>query len=119
MYQSPNIMIVTGRCKRTKKMFGIRFEEKTRGQWIADWAFPIDEAVAKKEGYDRNQYTGSFDFEKTYPGCPYCHAMSITLCNCGKVSCWDHKNILVTCSWCGVPGLYTAKINRIHAGGDR
>ena len=31
------------------QLYGIRFEEKARNQWEADWAFPIREKTAKND----------------------------------------------------------------------
>ncbi len=31
--------VVVARCSRSRQDFGIRFEEKGRGRWIADWVF--------------------------------------------------------------------------------
>src|SRR5437764_15248949 len=103
MNSIPNVVIVTSRCSRTRQYFGIRFEEAIRGQWIADWAFPIKETLAKKEGYNRNQITGTFSFASEYPGCPDCQAKSIFKCNCGKIACWNVGPLpcTVVCPCCG------------------
>src|SRR5690348_10534083 len=99
----PNVVIVVARCNRTKDLFGMRFEEKSRHRWVADWAFPILETMARKEGYDRNQIQVSFDFDYDYPGCPDCHAGSIFQCSCDKIACWQARRLpcVETCPWCG------------------
>jgi hypothetical protein len=115
----PNVVIVMARCSRSGQGFGIRFEEKARSQWIADWAFAIKEAVARKEGYDRGEITGTFGFATAYPGCPHCHAPSIFQCSCGKVACWDGERRTVTCPWCKVTVELDSQIERLSAGRDR
>ena len=119
MNDFPDVVVVMARCSQTRQGFGIRFEEKAPGQWIADWAFAIKEAVARKEGYDCGEITGAFGFDPAYPGCPHCGAMNIFGCNCGKVACWDGERRTVTCPWCGGTGKLSDHIQRLSAGGDR
>lgn len=116
----PNVVIVVARCNRTKDLFGMRFEEKSRHRWVADWAFPIQETMARKEGYDRNQIQGSFDFDYDYPGCPDCHAGSIFQCSCDKIACWQARRLpcVETCPWCGAQVTLSDSISSIKAGGD-
>lgn len=100
-----HVVIVMSRCSRTREGFGIRFEEKGRGQWLADWAFPVKERLAKKEGYDRAEIKGSIRLDDEYPGCPYCKNTSVVYCpECGKVSCYDIRAGVSTCGWCGSRG---------------
>lgn len=77
MNELPRVVVVMARCNKSKNNFGIRFEEKVRGQWFADWSFAIKETSAKKEGYDKGKISGNFVFENDYPGCSYCHARAI------------------------------------------
>ena len=113
-----NVVIVMSRCSSTKQAFGIRFEEKSQGRWIADWAFVIKEASAKKEGYDRSEIRGTFGFDRAYPGCPHCHSVSIFKCGCDKVACCDTEQRAVTCPWCGSTGELSGQVEKLHAGGD-
>jgi hypothetical protein len=115
----PNVVVVLGRCSRSRQSFGVRLEEKERGHWLADWAFRVAETLAKKEGYDRREITGVFDFDPAYPGCPSCRSPSLFVCHCGKVFCWDGERRAVTCAWCGAALLYHGPIHRLSAGGDR
>jgi hypothetical protein len=71
------VVIVLGRCCRSRRPFGIRFEEKGRNRWLADWAFAVKETTAGREGYDRGEITGSFSFDSAFPGCPSCEAGSL------------------------------------------
>ncbi len=99
--QSPNVAIVLARCTQTKQYYGMRFEERAPGYWSANWAFPLQEAIAKVEGYDRVQVKGNIELDGEYPGCPHCPNMSILQCPCQKVMCWDTLSQSVTCPHCG------------------
>lgn len=113
-----NVVIVMARCTRGKQSFGIRLEEKTPRQWVADWAFPIKETLASKEGYGRSEISGGFMLDGTYPGCPYCKATGFFKCGCGKVACWDGERTTVTCPWCGSTSSIGGQIEGLTAGGD-
>lgn len=113
-----NVVIVLARCRRTGHSFGIRVEEKFPGQWKADWAFPIKENVARKEGYGRSEIRGSFSLDDAYPGCPHCTAKPFARCGCGKVACWDGESQTITCPWCGSRGTISGQIDRLTGGGD-
>jgi TerY-C metal binding domain len=106
------------RCSYSRQAFGIRFEEKAKGQWMANWAFAVKETYAKKEGYDHNTIVGTFTLDTAYPGCPYCQTKSIFKCGCGKVNCWDRKTNTVTCSWCNQTGEINGQIETLSAGED-
>lgn len=113
------VVIVMSRCTRRGGGFGIRFEQLAAGRWAADWAFAIDEAQAGREGYDRNEISGTFEFDAKYPGCPHCEASSIYRCgNCTRVACWDGDRT-VNCPWCRQTGTIAGEIDRLTAGGDR
>jgi hypothetical protein len=112
-----NVVIVLGRCRQSRQPFGIRFEEKGRGQWMADWAFPVKEGTARREGYDRGEITGSFGFDPGFPGCPYCRTSSFFKCGCGRVSCMGSE-MTVTCPWCGNTGQIGGQVDRLGAGAD-
>ena len=113
------VVIAAVRCLKTGKLYGIRFEEKSRNRWIGDWAFPLKENQAGKEGYDKTTIAGSFDFGETYKGCPYCESKGIFKCSCGKINCWDGVVKFVTCRWCGGKGELSGSIESINSGSDR
>jgi hypothetical protein len=113
-----NVVIVIARCHDTRETFGVRFEEKSQHRWVADWAFAIKDAVAKKEGYYQGEISGIFEFETGYPGCPYCHAISIFRCGCGKVACWDGQHRTVTCPWCSTTGELSGTVESLSVRGD-
>jgi len=119
MKEIPKVVVVLARCGLKKEPFGIRFEEIERGQWVADWAFPIKDEAARKEGYDRMEITGSFAYVQHYPGCPHCQAKAIIQCQCGKLACYDGESKLVTCPWCGVKGKISSEVTKMQAGIDR
>lgn len=121
MDDRPHVMIVLARCSRRAEgaAFGMRFEEKQRGYWEADWAFAIKETSAKREGYDRGKISGHFLFATAYPGCPHCGTKCIFQCGCGKVGCWDGESKTVTCPWCKCRTELRGDIESLDAGGDR
>ena len=114
----PNVVIVLSRCRRSRQPYGMRFEEKGRGNWLADWAFAIKEQSAKREGFDRGEISGAFGFATTYPGCPSCKAPGLFRCGCGKVACWGGVTRTVQCPWCGRTVNLDATVDRLGAGGD-
>ena len=114
-----NIVIVTGRCAKSKQCFGIRLERRAAKQWGANWAFALKEIEAKKEGYDKTRVRGTFVIEQGYPGCPHCRAAAFFLCECGKVGCHDGESKTVVCPWCGQEGILSGTIDSLDAGTDR
>jgi hypothetical protein len=111
-YQHLQVAVIMSRCRRDSRDFGIRLEHKTEGKWIADWAFGIEAAAAKREGYDQTTISGIFEVDAKYPGCPYCESSSFFKCDCGKVACWD-QNEYVTCPWCRQSIQLTARIESL------
>jgi len=67
-----NAAIGIAKCQKNGKIYGVRVEEKTDKKWWATWAFPIDPDVARREGYTEQPFPPDLQFEKEYPGCPYC-----------------------------------------------
>ena len=119
MNEPPKVVVVIARCSRSRQGFGIRFEEKGKDHWIADWAFVIQEMLAGGEWYGRGDITGVFEVDAAYPGCPHCRAPSIFQCTCGKVACWDGKRRAVTCPWCGTMIELRDLIGSLSARADR
>ena len=119
MSQLPNVVIVMARCSHNQQGFGIRFEEKSQGQWACDWAFAVKDATASKEGYDRGEIAGAFGFDSTYLGCPHCRAPTFFKCGCGKVGCWDGERQTVTCPWCEVRIELSGQIESLGVKRDR
>ncbi len=122
---TPKVVIIMARCSKNKQSFGIRLEEKLPGEWIADWAFAIKESVAKREGYEKSEITGSFLIDDAYPGCPYCEEKSFVLCKgtlfsrCNKVSCCSgEQGSIHTCPWCGNKAKISGYIENLSAGND-
>jgi hypothetical protein len=118
MEKKLNAVIVLCRCRRHRLLFGIRFEEKNRERWVADWAFPIKEQAARRERFDATDIVGSFVLTEAYPGCPGCRAFNVFRCSCGKVACWDNETKRVTCPWCNQSGMLDGVVDRLAAGGD-
>ncbi len=97
----PNVVIGMARCAKNRQSFGIRLEKINKGFWEANWAFIMQEKMAKKEGYEKDQIVGFFAFIEEYPGSPHCKANAAVVCECGKVACWDGEMRRVICPWCG------------------
>jgi hypothetical protein len=91
--------------------------EKRGSDWVRTWAFKIDEARAKHEGYDTVRINGSLDAAEGYPGCPYCGEAGFALCHCGKMNCSSGFDVNsrgeseLTCNWCGATGTYSNSDN--------
>jgi hypothetical protein len=119
MSNLPNVVIVMGRCSKTHRSYGMRFEEKEPGYWLLSWTFAMKEDASRKEGYDQSTITGGFGLDPEYPGCPHCGASSLVKCACGKVGCWDQESTTFTCPWCHNTGEIRGTIDSLSAGGDR
>jgi hypothetical protein len=114
-----NASVVLARCPKTKKLYGMRAEQRGK-DWVRTWAFPIDEQNAKNEGFTANKVSGSLNAVDDYPGCPYCGNSGFVLCSCGKIGCWVGGNEAntYTCPWCGQTcGVETADNFDVKGGG--
>jgi hypothetical protein len=120
MSKRPQVVIVMARCSRRNKGIGVRFEEVSRGHWIANWAFPVNEEIGRREGYDRQRIIGSFTLdENEFPGCPYCDNQSFVRCGCEGLGCWNGESRYYTCPYCGSAGEVGGAVDSLSAGGDR
>lgn len=68
-----NVAVGIAKCPNTKKIYGVRVEERYPKQWYATWAFPIKPETARREGYEENDFPSDIMYDSTFPGCPYCH----------------------------------------------
>ncbi|MCL2210472.1 MAG: hypothetical protein FWB95_00955 [Treponema sp.] len=118
--------VVLGKCSKNRNCFGMRVE-KRGGAWVRTWAFPIEENVAKNEGFNANKVNVS-GTDSGYPGCPHCKDGGFALCSCGKIGCLGdkikkessnkEKNALsYTCPWCGQTGEIQIKESIDVSGG--
>jgi len=114
-----NIVIVMGRCSRSKQGFGIRFQKREGNDWAATWAFAIKEATANREGYEKTRISGRFTLDTAFPGCPHCSAHGFCACICGRLACWNGESRKVTCPWCGRSVELTGEITTLDGGADR
>lgn len=120
MTDQPNVVVVLARCQPHRQPFGVRFEEKRPGRWVADWAFPIKEAAAQREGYHQTSVQGAFGYDADYPGCPHCFNRKLVRCaTCGRILCYDGKEGRLTCPWCGAAGRVTGVTGKIDVSRDR
>jgi len=67
------VAVGIAKCPNTKKIYGVRVEERNPKHWFATWAFPIKPETAKREGYEENDFPSDLMYDPTFPGCPYCH----------------------------------------------
>ena len=99
-------VIILCKCGRRHKTFGIRTELIGRDCWEMNWAFPIKDATAGREGYDKTDIRGNIKIAESFPGCPYCEGKEYVLCStCGHLSCQIMNGDIFTCEWCGNTGL--------------
>lgn len=117
----PEAKIAMCKCKESKgKIYGVRFQRKGSG-WEYTWAFKMNEASARREGYDKTELIGNITPTKSYPGCPYCGNRYFVICgDCHKLNCKITTGDTFTCDWCGNTGtLEDYDGDGISAGGDR
>ncbi|MBN1317194.1 MAG: hypothetical protein JXA42_17050 [Anaerolineales bacterium] len=115
-----NVVIVMARCSETRQAYGIRIEKRNQDLWIACQSYPVRDETANKDWYLDQQVPGTFVFDDSFSGCPYCQAVSIFQCGrCRKVSCWDGKRRIVSCAWCGNKGELMGHIESLYAGEER
>lgn len=111
-----NTAVFISKCLKTNKSFGTRIEE-IEGDWYCTWAFPVDDQVASKEGYDKQNMQGQLLFSKEYNGCPHCESSGWIRCGgCGKFSCYDNNEV-VTCPWCQRENKVSAAKGKIDISG--
>lgn len=92
--------VILMKCNN-KRLFGVRVQKTEDGDWWRTWAFPIDENVASREGFDRQQIQGNLYTTEEYPGCPFCEGDGFVSCGkCHRLSCW-HGELSMACTWCG------------------
>lgn len=121
MQEQPNeAVIIMCKCPQNHRAFGMRAERIGDKRWLVNWAFPIKESSAKREGYDQTSISGNLEFAEEYPGCPYCGGRSYIICGqCSRLSCQVIYNGYTTCEWCGNTGQIVAYAGeQISAGAD-
>ena len=119
MSKMPNVVVVPAWCQQTRRLFGVRMEEKSPSHWEGTWAFAMKDKAAAREGYDKTELRGSFELGAAYPGCPHCKSDSLFKCDCGKVTCWDGQTERVTCGWCSAIMNLEGTVDSLSAGTDR
>ena len=96
--------VILSKCREGKKIFGVRMENTSLG-WKYNWAFKISDKRANAEEFENTHIVGDIYPDPEYPGCPYCRGNSFIICgNCGKLYCYNEKNGVSTCEWCGNTG---------------
>ena len=99
-----DMMVVMATCYRAKRPWGITIEKKGR-HCEFQWAFPLAQDKARREGFDRNSFSGEVQFAGEYPGCPYCGSTGFFQCGkCNAVTCLpEDAGSKVTRPACGTP----------------
>ena len=88
-------------CSKTGKMFGIRTEQLSLGEWLQTWAFEITEDEAEREKISGATVNGVVYISDSYNGCPHCGAKSWYRCGyCGTVGCLGEHETSATCPKC-------------------
>ena len=111
-------LIVTARCRASKRTFGIRFEKHASNHWVGTWAFPVLERNTGKAVQDRLGIAGTISLADSYRGCPHCESSQLLKCECGGVACWDGDTKSVICPWCETAGVVEGIFERLEGGED-
>ncbi len=114
---SKEAFAVLAECEETKKPFGITIDPKGRNLRFI-WAFKIDKAKAKREGFTGKSVNGTISLDANFNGCPHCGTKRFYICdNCKTIVCW-HGQEYVTCPHCHQSGtIYTAESFSLKGGG--
>ena len=92
---------VGAECPESGRAYGITVDPLPDGTLKLVWAFMIDRAKARREGFASQHVRGSVVFDGNYNGCPYCGAKGFYICSgCGAMVCY-HGESVVTCPVCG------------------
>jgi hypothetical protein len=116
---SRTVVIALARCTVTKKGYGVRLECQDANHWVATWSFAIKEDVARREGYEKTQMSGSFGTRSDWPGCPFCSAKGFFRCTCGKLACWNGETDASVCPSCGQRVVLGGELTSLEVGIDR
>jgi len=99
--------VIEVKCEKTRKSFYIRVESDTdkitdTTIWTVNGVSAVDEERELEPLL--TQRIGNRVLIRligqSYPGCPHCGNMSLILCECGKIICFDISRRKVTCPWC-------------------
>ena len=91
-------IVLLARCT-DKRLYAMSTYQMPNGDWMRQWAFPVDETHVRGEEATAQQIQGSLGAMADYPGCPYCHNKNFVLCSCGKMTCWTGATSQY-CAWC-------------------
>lgn len=99
----PEGVTVPARCIKTRRLFGVYFEEGDAGMWLAGATAPMDPSALDAVG-DGVEIRGDIVVGVDYAGCPHCKGKFLLKCGCGRLMCWDGEERLLFCPWCGRKG---------------
>jgi uncharacterized protein YegL len=114
----PSGVVVLARCATGGSLYGVRLVGEQGKEWRVEWAFPVEERLAAREGYDRAEISGSFVFGTEWSGCLFCSSQSLLRCVCGALGCWTGTPGVVVCPWCRIRGQSSGPATTIATGPD-
>ena len=104
------VVIVMARCNRIKQNFGIRFEEKQKGRWTADWAFAVKETYTKLSSVHSRLIVLTL---AVLIATPKVSSKAIA----AKLIAGMEK-LTLTCAWCGQTDELSGQIETLSVGVD-
>jgi hypothetical protein len=123
MGQINNSILVEARCRRTKEVFLMRFEQQGEHNWalvarlVRTKAASIPPAQHPRKGSQATQHiSGSIRVDPLYRGCPHCevvgqYSSTFVKCNeCARLSCSTPSAQEFTCPWCGNGGAISGTV---------
>lgn len=123
MGQTDKSVLVEARCRRTKELFLMRFEQQREHHWAlvarlvrAKAASSPPAQQPRRSSQATLHISGSISVDPMYRGCPHCEAAgqyssAFVKCNeCGRLSCSTPSAQEFTCPWCGNGGAITGTV---------
>lgn len=107
-------VVGVAKCPQTGKLYGVRIDTNNN-RWVANWAFPINPEVAKREHYAENQFPPDLSYSTQYPGCPYCHKHEDLIQLTKPKTTIRSTKIAVTSSGCDDIGSILSSMNIKYA----
>lgn len=99
----PDGVTVPARCVKTRRLFGVCFQEGDAGTWQAGKTLAIEPSALDSEN-DSVEIRGDIVLGAAYAGCPHCRGTILLKCGCGRLMCWDGEARIIYCPWCGRKG---------------
>ncbi len=123
MGQTDKNVLVEARCRRTKELFLMRFEQRREYHWALVARLVRTRAASappaqqpRRASQATLHISGSISVDPLYRGCPHCEAAgqyssAFVKCNeCGRLSCSTPSAQEFTCPWCGNGGAISGTV---------